>query len=81
MFPARTLYSESMDSGQATYDYRYDANLAEEIELKWQARWEESRCFNVEIVEIVPRKKSSSNFVKSDICNSLTICSPKTLIK
>ena len=45
MFPARTLYSESMDSGQATYDYRYDANLAEEIELKWQARWEKDGTY------------------------------------
>ena len=46
MFPARTLYSESMDSGQATYDYRYDANLAEEIELKWQARWEKDGTYH-----------------------------------
>ena len=46
MFPARTLYSESMDSGQATYDYRYDANLAEEIELKWQARWEKDATYH-----------------------------------
>ena len=46
MFPARTLYSEPMDSGQATYDYRYDANLAEEIELKWQARWEKDGTYH-----------------------------------
>ncbi len=35
-----------MDSGQATYDYRYDANLAEEIELKWQARWEKDGTYH-----------------------------------
>ena len=46
MFPARTLYSESMASGQATYEYRYDANLAEEIELKWQARWEKDGTYH-----------------------------------
>ena len=46
MFPAITLYSESMDSGQATYNYRYDANLAEEIELKWQARWEQAGTYH-----------------------------------
>ena len=46
MFLTRTLYSESMDSGQGTYRYRYDANLAGEIELKWQDRWEKAGTYH-----------------------------------
>ena len=35
-----------MDSGQETYKYRYDASLANDIELKWQSKWEENGTYH-----------------------------------
>ena len=35
-----------MDSGEETYKYRYDASLANHIELKWQSKWEEDGTYH-----------------------------------
>ena len=35
-----------MDTGQASYKFRYDAHLADQIELKWQSRWEEDGTYH-----------------------------------
>ena len=39
-------YSVSMDQGREIPKYRYDAKLADEIEIKWQKRWEENGTYN-----------------------------------
>lgn len=35
-----------MDTGQASYKFRYDAKLADQIELKWQSKWEEDGTYH-----------------------------------
>ena len=35
-----------MDQGREIPKYRYDAKLADEIEIKWQKRWEENGTYN-----------------------------------